>query len=430
MLRPTDFAKLTAELKCKQALAAGLDEGAERAELEKRALTGDADAALTLGLMLRYGEGAGDRVHGEKLITAAAEAGNARAMAELGRILLADETRAGGPEAAERWLRQAWAAGESEGAFLLAGAQRLGLLEPMSNEDPAEILLAAAELGNDSARRLLIAPNEGDPRGGVTAEQVLRWTEELANGGDTDAMYTLGDRYRKLGNHAAAVAWFQRAAANGYAMATLALSNYGIGDQEVQQSVINHLRVQLSSPATADSSGRYTLAFLLSYQSDTEANRAEILGLLREAAGQHDYKAANALRLIMGGSAPRVAMGAMIGVDRDTAYAREVQTKSDALDQKHPETGELLNAVPKPLQTPKPQYPVELLAAKTAGNVTVQFVIDETGAVRDPQVIASDHPAFSAAVIEAIGRWRFTPGVMDGKTVATRTQIDFPFQGR
>ena len=129
MLRPTDFAKLTAELKRKQALASGLDEGAERAELEKRALTGDADAALTLGLLLRYGEGAGNRAHGERLITAAAEAGNARTMAELGRILLADETRAGGPEAAERWLRQAWAAGESEGAFVLASAQSIGILE-------------------------------------------------------------------------------------------------------------------------------------------------------------------------------------------------------------------------------------------------------------------------------------------------------------
>jgi len=44
--------------------------------------------------------------------------------------------------------------------------------------------------------------------------------------------------------------------------------------------------------------------------------------------------------------------------------------------------------------------------------------------------MVTDHPAFSAAAMDAISRWQYRPGVKDGKPVTTRMQIDVPFRMR
>jgi len=423
--RPTDFAKLTAELKRRQALAAGLDQTAMRAELEKRAVAGDAEAALTLGLMLRYGEAAPDKAQGEKLIAAAAETGNARAMAELGRILLADETRADGPVQAEAWLRKAWAAGESEGAYLLASSQRLGMLEPAAGEMPNELMLAAAELGNDSARRLFIRAAVNDDLEEATPEQVTRWSEELAKTGDLWGMELWARQLKKSGEHAAAIEWFQRAAAAGSASAAVVLANYGIGDESAQLGAIDHLREQIAVVGAEGVTARRYLAFLLSYQPQTDAVRAEILGRLREAGAQHDYRAKLTADLIEGGASARDAFRQQLALSDEEVYRRIAEERRQKLAD-----GAGGDSPPTILEAVGPAYPSELMAAQMDGMVTVQFFVDEDGTVADLHVISSDHPAFSAAALEALARWRFRPGIKEGKPVATRMQIGVPFTMR
>ena len=423
--RPTDFAKLTAELKRRQKLATGLDETAMRAELEKRAVAGDAEAALALGLMLRYGEAAPDKAQGEKLIAAAAETGSARAMAELGRILLADETRADGPAQAEAWLRKALAAGESEGAFLLASAQRLGMLEPAAGEVPNELMLAAAELGNDSARRLFIRAAAKGDREEATPEQVTRWSEELAKTGDLEGMERWALQLKKTGEHAAAIEWFQRAAAAGSTVSAVVLANYGIGDESAQLGAINHLREQIAVGGTESVTARRFLAFLLSYQPQTNAVRAEILGGLREAGAQHDYRASLTADLIEGGASARDAFCQLLALSDEEVYRRIAEERRQELAD-----GAGGDSRPPLLDAVAPAYPSELLAAKMDGMVTVQFFVEEDGTVADLHVISSDHPAFSAAALEALARWRFRPGIKEGKPVATRMQIGVPFTMR
>jgi TonB family protein len=432
LLRPTDFSKLTEALKGKQALATGLDEAAVRAELEKRSLTGDAEAALTLGLMLRYGDTATDKAQGAKLISAAAEAGNTRAMAEWGRVLLADESSAGSATQADDWLRRAWAAGENEGAFLLASAQRLGMLKPAEGESSQYMLLAAARQGNESAQRLLVSQfNESE--GGATKEQVWQWTEAMAQGGDTVAMMARADQLATAGDFASAVPWLERAAGNGSVDAIMVLAlmaRQGQGGPQAMAAAVQHLSTQLESPTTATADASYALALLLAMQAKDQTDVPEVLRHLREAGAQGHYHAALAARMIDTGAELSDAMAAVLKMDEKTAYVRYIEaSRTQPLDSGPTEAWQP-DATPRPLHVTEPLYPAELLAARTMGDVTVQFIVLDNGTVDDCRIVASDHPAFAAAATEALQQWRFQPGVKDGKPVATRLQIRFPFRGR
>lgn len=76
-----------------------------------------------------------------------------------------------------------------------------------------------------------------------------------------------------------------------------------------------------------------------------------------------------------------------------------------------------------------PTYPRELRDAGVEGAVLVQFVVDRDGKIDLPtiKVLKSDHPAFEAAVREALARARFTPPMADGKAVRQLLQRPFQF---
>jgi TonB family protein len=424
--RPTDFSKLTAELKRRQALSAGLDEAAINAELEKRALAGDAEAALTLGLLLRYGDRTTDKAQGEQLIASAAEAGNARAMAELGRLLLADETRADGAAEAESWLRKAWAAGESEGAYLLACSQRLGLLDPIEGENSTSLLLSAAEQGSEASRLLLSLQRK--ELGEADRTKLGLWLAETAETGSVPAMLQLAALKKEAGDYEGALGWLERAAANGSTSATMSIalaSSLGPMRDEVRESAIAHLRVQLDDSTTASAQARYALATLLLLKPDVASgNRDEVLGLLR-AAGENIRQAAVAAMLIDDGADPRAAMLTVLKMNDDEAYVRFVELRRARGDTTY---SALADGMPKPVATVKPLYPAELKASGTTGDVTVRFLVGADGTVADCAVVQSDHPALSAAAVEAVKQWRFQPGVKNGKPVATQLQITLPFR--
>lgn len=76
-----------------------------------------------------------------------------------------------------------------------------------------------------------------------------------------------------------------------------------------------------------------------------------------------------------------------------------------------------------PLVRIQPQYPRSAAMNFIEGYVTIEFTIDETGAVRDPRVIDSSPPRiFDRAALRAILRWKFKPRVEDG-VATTRTAV-------
>lgn len=81
-----------------------------------------------------------------------------------------------------------------------------------------------------------------------------------------------------------------------------------------------------------------------------------------------------------------------------------------------------------PLVRIQPQYPREAAMNRTEGYVTVEFTIDETGAVRDPTVVESEPPrVFDREAVRAILRWRFKPRVVNGQPVSRRANQTIEF---
>lgn len=81
-----------------------------------------------------------------------------------------------------------------------------------------------------------------------------------------------------------------------------------------------------------------------------------------------------------------------------------------------------------PVVVIRPLYPREAAVAGIEGWVRVEFTITETGAVKDPTIVAADPPrVFNREALRAILKWKFKPRVVDGVAVERRaTQvIDF-----
>lgn len=317
--------------------------------------------------------------------------------------------------------------GEGEGAYLLASAQRLGLLDAAAGEDSTALLVAAAEGGNDASRHLLtLLRNEID---GLAPARLERWMTECAEAGDVEAMLQLATLKREASQSAAVITWLERAAASGSTDAIMMLAllvGRGETGAEARASAITHLQTQLAAPATASPGAKFALAKLLVLETDrTEARRAEALKLLREAGKDRIYQAAIAAMMIDHGVDSREALGTVLKLDDAAAYVRYVEMYRAQGDT---EFSGLADAPPKPLAAVRPVYPIEIEAAGTTGDVTVRFLVHADGRVDSCEVLSSDHPALSAAAVEAVQQWRFQPGTKEGKPVAAQMQITLPFR--
>jgi len=86
-----------------------------------------------------------------------------------------------------------------------------------------------------------------------------------------------------------------------------------------------------------------------------------------------------------------------------------------------------LASSPRRVHSPNPVYPATLRVLRTTGSATVNYIIDMSGAVRVPAVIAADHPEFAEAAIAAIKQWRFEPISHNGQVVNVEAERRFFF---
>jgi protein TonB len=83
---------------------------------------------------------------------------------------------------------------------------------------------------------------------------------------------------------------------------------------------------------------------------------------------------------------------------------------------------------PEAVSQVAPSYPAELRKAKVEGSVKLIFVLTEDGRVEDPRVENSSRPEFEKPALEAIRKWRFSPGMKDGKAVRTYIRVPMRFR--
>jgi TonB family protein len=85
-------------------------------------------------------------------------------------------------------------------------------------------------------------------------------------------------------------------------------------------------------------------------------------------------------------------------------------------------------SAPIALVKPEPEYSEEARKAKWSGSVTVQIVVDENGLPQDIQVTKALGMGLDQKAIEAVKRWRFKPGMKDGKPVPVIATIEVNFR--
>ena len=85
-----------------------------------------------------------------------------------------------------------------------------------------------------------------------------------------------------------------------------------------------------------------------------------------------------------------------------------------------------------PIVRVSPIYPRRALTRGIEGYVLVEFVVTETGAVRDPVVLYADPPGFfERAAVTAVLKFKYRPKVAGGKPVAVsgvRSRIVFEME--
>ena len=85
-------------------------------------------------------------------------------------------------------------------------------------------------------------------------------------------------------------------------------------------------------------------------------------------------------------------------------------------------------SAPVPVFRPEPEYSEEARKAKWQGAVLLQLVVDENGVPQEIKVVRSLGLGLDQKAIEAVQKWRFKPGLKDGKPVPVSANIEVNFR--
>jgi TonB family protein len=83
---------------------------------------------------------------------------------------------------------------------------------------------------------------------------------------------------------------------------------------------------------------------------------------------------------------------------------------------------------PKAISQQAPEYPWSLRLDGKKGEVLLDFIVDKEGSVSKVAVLKSSHPDFEAPAVEALLKWKFKPGMVDGHPVYTHMRVPMLFQ--
>lgn len=75
-----------------------------------------------------------------------------------------------------------------------------------------------------------------------------------------------------------------------------------------------------------------------------------------------------------------------------------------------------------------PVHPPELAKELANGEAVVECVIGQDGSVREIHTLSASHPAFGPAAEEALGKWEFKPGSINGEPADIRIRVPFEFK--
>jgi protein TonB len=85
-------------------------------------------------------------------------------------------------------------------------------------------------------------------------------------------------------------------------------------------------------------------------------------------------------------------------------------------------------SAPSVLYKVDPEYSEEARKAKYSGTVVLYIEVDTTGHARNMRIIKGIGLGLDEKALDAVNKWRFKPGLKDGKPVVVRAQIEVNFR--
>ncbi len=83
---------------------------------------------------------------------------------------------------------------------------------------------------------------------------------------------------------------------------------------------------------------------------------------------------------------------------------------------------------PRALFSPDPDYSPAARAARIHGSNKMTFVVDESGGVRNIEIIRPLGCGLDEKAVQAVQTWKFDPALKDGKPVSVLISIDVGFR--
>ena len=83
---------------------------------------------------------------------------------------------------------------------------------------------------------------------------------------------------------------------------------------------------------------------------------------------------------------------------------------------------------PRLISKVEPTYTEEARAAKIDGTVILRIEIDPEGVPQNIRVLRKLDPGLDQKAIDAVSKWRFRPGMKDGKPVTVAAQVEVNFR--
>lgn len=396
---------------------------------------GDKWAQNQVGVMLNRGQGVKlDLTEAAKWFQRSADQGDAAGEANVGMAYF--NGRGVGKDEAEglKWLQKSADQGRAYALMTLGTLYLSGRGVAKDEARGADMIRRAADSIDAASQnaQLFYAQLLHTGRGVAKDETAARERlEKLVQAGYAPAKSSFAE-FHLLGlggiaaDHAQARLLYGEAAAtyDGKALVHHAIMCWhGLGGDVDRAAAVQNLREAVER----DGTNAMVLLAGLTAAGDEAAGLPpdveEARQLLRRAAAK---KSAIAERLLerMNEGAGLAAMITGVELDRKSVALPEAVQRGLA-----PEADGDLPPARQPIAVTqsRPVYPMDLRMLGLGGEVLVDFIVNRDGGVDNARVVRSTMPGFDVAAVASVQRWRFKPGVKEGRRVNTHMQVPIVF---
>ncbi len=369
-------------------------------------------------------DGRSDPARAAELYRQAAEAGDAMASFQLGYL---HEVGRGVPQdyaAARRYYQEAVTRGLAEARVRLAICHLEGWGGPQDRDAFAAELEQAAAAGVVAAQEILGSAYSlgiGVKRDHATA---IHWLEQAARADSPTGQHGAGLLNEHFRGRAASLnrdiarTWYQLSAEQEYHTAMRAMARSLFEESAGARDRAEIRRWLELATESGDAESPFILAALEIMPSDGPSDVARGRTWIDLAAQRGNFRAVEVRDLVDSGRSLRDALTYVMSVPLEERYARLTQALA----------GDGPTRPPYVIKSIAPSYPPAAQLAGIEGTVTLQFIVDVTGRVAGVKAVNDPHPLLTDRAMVTVKQWRFAPGRKEGRPVATRLQMDFPFQ--